>query len=529
MKQLRLEITTKSPVIITSEDSAQVLTGTKTYFTGSMIRGMLAELFIKQQQLGTVAHENETFRDLFLGKLVFTNAYAEVQGERAYPLPRSLQRAKTSQEIRDLVYQPGAAGFKGFSGMGIVANDMIHLASVHSSVHFHMSRQEDHERFEGKSRDGGIYNYESIDAGQTFVTYIYGEEAELNQLIQGLPWKKDTLHIRCGRSRRTGYGHCDIRMNPIENLVCDTKAVAKSIQNNKLLCLRLDSTLLGNQRLGVTLHGINGIGQTVLEELQAAFPTKKLSVDGLDATAYSAMEKVQSFVGIWGVYRPEAMGLSGGSILLIHTDDAWTESELEKLYTVCCKGVGERCEEGFGQLRFWTQENALTLAESNVEATHKAKVPSTLSADTKVLLQTIFENQIVESIRKQAYQDVQYNAKQLRKADRHTYAQLESYIGALSEAATSGAPVDKKIEEGIRRIVETNWGYYGFYLGSNGNGKSESIVNLLLEHAKEPYWVQTSDADSKNLIQTYQLPSISTQTVRKEYWTWFFRYARKVV
>lgn len=529
MKQLRLEITTKSPVIITSEDSAQVLTGTKPYFTGSMIRGMLAELFIKQQQLGTVAHENDTFRDLFLGKLVFTNAYPKVRGERSYPLPRSLQRAKTSQEIRDLVYQAGAAGFKGFSGMGVVANDTIHLASVRRSMHFHMSRQEDHERFEGKSCDGGIYNYESIDAGQTFITYIYGEEIELNQLIQGLPWKKDRLHVRCGRSRRTGYGHCDIRMSPVENLVCDTKAVAKSIQINKLLCLRLDSILLGNQRLGVTLHGMNGIGQTVLEELQAAFPTKKFSVEGLDTTAYSAMEKVQSFVGIWGVYRPEAMGLSSGSILLIHTDDSWSESELENLYIVCCRGVGDRCEEGFGQLRFWVQENELTLAESTEKASNTVEVPSTLSADTKVLLQAILENQIVESIRKQAYQDVQYNAKQLRKADRHTYAQLESYIGALSEASITGAPVDKKIEEGIQRIVETNWGYYGFYLGSNGNGKSESILALLLEKAKEPYWVQTSNTDSKNLIETYQLPSISTQTVRKEYWTWFFRYARKVV
>ena len=114
------------------------------------------------------------------------------------------------------------------------------MTSVRSSVHFHMSRQEDHERFEGKSRDGGIYNYESIDAGQTFITYIYGEEADLQELMQGLPWKQDQLRVRCGRSRRTGYGHCDIRMSPIENVVCDTKAVAKSVQTTKSFCLRLD-------------------------------------------------------------------------------------------------------------------------------------------------------------------------------------------------------------------------------------------------------------------------------------------------
>lgn len=527
MKQLRLEITTKSPVIITSEDSAQVLTGTKTYFTGSMIRGMLAELFIKQQQLGKVAHENATFRKLFLGKLVFTNAYPKVEEERAYPLPKSLQRAKTSQEIIDLVYQPGEAGYKGFSGMGIVKQNELYMTSVRSSVHFHMSRQEDHERFEGKSRDGGIYNYESIDAGQTFITYIYGEEAYLQELMHGLPWKQDRLRIRCGRSRRTGYGHCDIRMSPIENVVCDTKAVAQSIQTTKSFCLRLDSTLLGREQLGITLHGINGVAQTVLEELQEAFPTKTFSVEGLDVTGFAAMEKVQSFVGIWGVYRPEAMGLSAGSILFIRTEDDWTEPEVESLHTLFCKGIGERCEEGFGQLRFWIHDQALTMHEATNDTARKVEGPKTLTASTKELLQAILENQIIESIRKQAYQDVQNNIKQLRKADRHTYAQLESYIGSLCESVGKG--LDPKVKEGIERIIETNWGYYGFFLGTEQESRSESILTLLLDHGKEPYWVQTSDADMNALIQAYDLPAIPVQNVRKEYWTWFFRYARKVV
>lgn len=528
MKQLRLEITTKSPVIITSEDSAQVLIGTKTYFTGTMIRGMLAELFIKKQDLGTTAHEHEGFRNLFFNKLVFTNAYPEVQGERCFPLPKSLQRNKKGTKIIALLDNNGEPGFKGFSGMGVIKENKVHLASVGSSIHFHMSRQGDTERFQGKSNDGGIYNYESIDAGQTFIAYVYGEEEELKRLESGLPWDKNQLSVRCGRSRRTGYGLCQIRKGKIEDIPCNVKAVAKSIAEKETLCLRLDSTLLGTQRLGATVYGINGVGQTVLEELKSIFGEKIDSVDTLSKAAFGSMEKVQGFVGIWGVYRPEAMGLSAGSILQIKTQGKWTKEELYTLHEILHRGIGERCEEGFGQLRFWVQNQKLKPSKSNEDMKNEVQAPRTISDSTKELLQTIIENQIVEAIRKQAYQDVQYNATQLRKADRHVYAQLESYIKPLVET-TEDSPIDKNITDGINRIMQKNWDYYGFFLGTKEGGKSENLATLLLNSAKAPDWIQTSDSDIDKVIESYALRNISDGTVRKEYWTWFFRYARKVV
>lgn len=529
MKQLRLEITTKSPVIITSEDSAQVLTGTKTYFTGTMIRGMLAELFIKAKDLGTTAHENEEFRKLFFNNLVFTNAYPEVQGERSFPLPKSLQRDKTATKIIDLLDNDGEPGFKGFSGMGVIKENKIHLASVASSIHFHMSRQGDTERFQGKSKDGGIYNYESIDAGQTFIAYIYGEEEVLKSLESELPWVKDKLSVRCGRSRRTGYGLCNISKGKIENLLSgDLKLIGMSIANTKSLRLRLDSTLLGTQRLGATLHGINGIGQTVLKELNEVFHPKKFSIEGIDNTAFGATEKIQGFIGIWGVYRPEAMGLSAGSILQIRTEDKLTDDELHTLHELLHKGLGERCEEGFGQLRFWVPDKGLDIEPTKNDSKDTVQAPKEISTSTKELIQKIVDDQIIESIRKQAYQDVQHNATQLRKADRHTYAQLESYIKPLVETPEN-LPIDENIEDGIKRIMENNWGYYGFFLGNNVGAKSESIAALLLDEARAPKWVQTSNTDINQLINDYKLSAISDEIVRKEYWTWFFRYARKVV
>lgn len=531
MKQLRLEITTKSPVIITSEDSAQVLTGTKTYFTGTMVRGMLAELFIKAKDLGTTAHENEGFRKLFFNNLVFTNAYPEVQGERSFPLPKSLQRNKTATKIIDLLDNDGEPGFKGFSGMGVIKEHKIHLVSVASSIHFHMSRQGDTERFQGKSNDGGIYNYESIDAGQTFIAYIYGEEEVLKSLESELPWVKDNLSVRCGRSRRTGYGLCHISKGKIENIPFDDlKLIGKSIADTKKLCLRLDSTLLGSHRLGATLYSINGIGQTVLEELNEVFYPKKFSIEAKinTNTGFGATEKVQGFVGIWGVYRPEAMGLSAGSILQICTEDELTDDELHTLHELLHKGLGERCEEGFGQLRFWVPDKGLDIDPTKDESKDNVQAPNEISNSTKELVQKIVENQIIESIRKQAYQDVQHNATQLRKADRHTYAQLESYIQPLVETPKN-LPIDENIEDGIKRIVENNWGYYGFFLGNKAGAKSESIATVLLEYGKVPEWVQTSNTDINQLINDYTLDTISDKTVRKEYWTWFFRYARKVV
>ena len=192
------------------------------------------------------------------------------------------------------------------------------------------------------------------------------------------------------------------------------------------------------------------------------------------------------------------------------------------------RGIVERCEEGFGQLRFWVQNEKLRLSESNEDVKNEAQAPGSISDSTKELLQTIIDNQIVESIRKQAYQDVQYNATQLRKADRHVYAQLESYIKPLVETSKP-SKIDKNITDGINRIMQKNWGYYGFFLGNKIGVKSESIAELLLEYGKVPKWVQTSNTDINQLISDYKLDAIADDTVRKEYWTWFFRYARKVV
>ena len=89
MKQLHVSITTQSPLVITAESSSRVLTESRDYISGTIVRGILADAYRKARNLGNTAHKDSSFKQLFLGGLQFQAAYPMVKGHRSYPLPQS--------------------------------------------------------------------------------------------------------------------------------------------------------------------------------------------------------------------------------------------------------------------------------------------------------------------------------------------------------------------------------------------------------------------------------------------------------
>ena len=245
MKQLQISITTKSPLVITAESSSQVLTESKNYISGTIVRGILAEAYRKAQNLGKKAHEDATFKRLFLGGVQFHAAYPIVSGHRAYPLPQSLMKPKGEGNIINILEAQGEPGYKVLKGLGYVEGKEIHIAKVDKKIHFHMSRSSESERFAGRSNGGGIYNYEAIEEGQTFEAVIVGEE-DLIHLLQDLELDGHTLKVRVGKAKRTSYGQCDIHFGDI--IDCETGVTEqwlKTLKEGKL-AIRLDSPFISD-------------------------------------------------------------------------------------------------------------------------------------------------------------------------------------------------------------------------------------------------------------------------------------------
>ena len=74
MKQITMTIRTLSPVVLSAMSNATVMTASHSYFSGPIVRGILASRYIQQRELGVHAEEDEAFLSLFFDKLRFVAA-----------------------------------------------------------------------------------------------------------------------------------------------------------------------------------------------------------------------------------------------------------------------------------------------------------------------------------------------------------------------------------------------------------------------------------------------------------------------
>ena len=537
MKQLQVTITTKSPLVITAESSSQVLTESKNYISGTIVRGILADAYIKNhdrkdQKLRKKAHEDATFKQLFLGGLQFQAAYPVVAGHRSYPLPQSLMKPKGEGDIIDILEAPGKPGYKVLKGLGYIDSEpskkdqTIYMAEVDKKIHFHMSRSSESERFAGRSNGGGIYNYEAIGEGQSFEAVISGEEEDLIQLIRGLELEDYTLKARVGKAKRTSYGQCEIQFGDL--IDCETDVSdewVKTLREGKL-AIRLDSPFISNTpTTGWRRNEEDSLVQDFVNALQEAIPNQKVSLKKL----FTGAEVVRNYVGVWQLHRPEELALVAGSVFTFDCSRDWSDADLKALKDVLMTGVGGRKEEGFGQIRPWVLPPSFEIAPVDKDSKQVADVRE-LSKATRKLMRTILKTQDIESIRSQAYVDVQYNKSQLQKADNHTFARLENYVPILANQKGSISDDDKA---SLKKIFETNWKANGLFIGNQQMGKFCDVEEML-KNFKVPEWIIAIGETHQGLRELVNGKQNVEQQEKQdelyfvEYWTWFFKYARKL-
>ena len=222
MQKICFEIETLAPIVISSASNSTVMTSTHSEISGSIIRGVLAKKYIAEKNLQT-PYLDADFKKIFYGKLNFLSATPKILNQRSFILPLSLQSGKKGTEgenkILDLLTEQDIPkGYKNFRGYGIVSDKKIFKIDVKKNISLHMSRNLQNERLAGKSLEGHIYNYESLDTGQKFCGEIIGEEIELKKLVETLNLKNNSAEIFVGKSRFTQYGKCKISFGDIEKI-----------------------------------------------------------------------------------------------------------------------------------------------------------------------------------------------------------------------------------------------------------------------------------------------------------------------
>lgn len=508
MHRVKIFLKTLSPIVLTSESNTTVMTKTHSAFGGSVFRGIFASRFVKEQKLTDEAHD-ETFREIFFGGLKFLPVNPEIFGERSFVLPLSLQSGKAGtsggNKIQDLLAdEKPLRGYKSFRGFGVERDGKFFRAQVKTNMFMHMSRSNENERLSGRSIDGGIYNYEAIDAGQNFSGEIIGDEKLLTKLRDGLNLDGDKMTAYVGRSKFTQYGKCLVTFGEIEDL--------PETNFGSEIFLRLDTPLIPADENFLSAETV--LSTEIADKLDEKFSIGKV---------FASCVEVENFVVPWGMKRPRVSALSAGTVFELKFTSPLTDDEKISLREKIFAGFGTRTEEGFGQLRLWQPSKDFVKGEF----TEEIPKPETFSAETISLAKKILTAHLSERIRLFAYEDAKKLETQLRRGNfTHFFTRLGGIL----------ASVDKKnIRENFKSRLEQEI--------RGGSSFEDHLNNFYTTNRKKFIDVFTGKADLPRKV--HDLMNISAITEVKgvidfadedfsddeffaEYLTNYFRFARKL-
>lgn len=539
MKKIRVKIETLSPIVLATRTNTTVMTSSHDFFSGTLVRGMLAERYIEAKNLGSQAQEDEDFLGLFFDKLRFVAAYPvrASDGKRASLVPASVQRLKDGEAVRDLLSDAPEAGYKTLRGFAVIEDGGIEKVDVAKNISLHMSRSNvkerqnrereisSLERLAGRSRDGAIYNYEAVEKGVRFEGEVFGEDAALESFMAVLGDASWTA--QAGRARHAQYGACRVQLEPVEFM---PESVEPDADNR--INLRLETPLLAADDL---LSSAAAALQQIVDRLNEgtaggfslhAYDPKRSAAQGdVENTVFADFVEVDNFVGIWGMKRPRAVALAAGSVFAVEKESAWTESDKERLQRLLYDGVGARTEEGFGQLRLWHLQ-PLSLAKRMQQKERRAVKSPEVRRRAKELLLCAAQRKMVV-----------YAAEDVQKLTggngvSHFFARLDS-LWMRGQANMQGA-----LREGIRSQKGNATTPFAKNLDAikfNGRSLEELLMKANLAdmpYNKERRWKKELGEDLEAFLEDVGEPDFLTSVTAKDalfyaYWHNFFRFARK--
>jgi CRISPR-associated protein Csx10 len=428
MHGLRYRITATSPLIITGNMGDTNMVSTAELIPGSSLLGVFANKFIKGTNFnGKKPHDDDRFRTWFLkGDLVFTNAYIVTPCEngmkRNFPLPFSIQNEKGNDDrCFDLLFYEANSDEDELqtvseTGYGRLIEDELCRETVKKSINFHHQR----DSATGTSREGIIFNYESIDKGQIFEGNILGSVSNLEAFYDLFFDQDQSIDIYLGRSKNAQYGIAGFKVisqQPEEYQgEIESDREVREIANDKgeIALTMLSDTIVYNK---------DGFSTTERGSLEK-YLQKTLQNDSVKiGDSFMKTGNVESFVSVWLLRRPSETCFLAGSCFLI---EGLSDADSAKLKEIQKNGIGERRGEGFGRVVFgWQDQDKFTRKSNNTIVRKKPK--GDIPSKTKDIIENIVESYLKKEIELKALMEVkEFNPRTLPTG--HLISRLESFI-----------------------------------------------------------------------------------------------------
>lgn len=512
MKRIKVEVTAIDSLVITASGGNGVLTASGDFISGTMLRGIFAGEYIREKKLGIEAHRDKDFRRLFFGKVNFIDAMPSYNGVAAFPVPFSVMKDKAGNKLMDMLKEDKPqAGYKNMRGLAVVEDKKLCSISVNKNILFHMSRSTESERIKGRSADGQIFNYESIDPGQQFIGEIIGEEEDLTQLLDVVP--RDGFMAHVGRSRFAQYGTVKIQLRNIE----DVESV--KVPAGKELYIRALTPI-------IPFTGFISSADRALREMCGNL------TDGIKVSkVFAAATDIDNFVNIWGMKRPRVQALGAGTVFALEKDE-WTVEDMHRLESAMFGGVGQRTQEGFGQLRIWQAD----ICEKGNDVPCIAENQSDnilISGMAKDITSKVVEKFVLEQLKQYAYDDA-VNMQNHIKGKTHFFARLLQELG--------NEPNDnirqmfgKKVENAQNEKKNSPYAKALKLISVNDTHFEDLFTDFSCRMPYLDKWHKTmsrNDLKIKDLLNKIDMQisdeEISNGKYFHDYWYWLFHYCRKL-
>ena len=525
--KLDIKIDAKAPIVLTNKSNNTVLTTSSDAINGTIIRGALAGLYIRKYQLGSQAHLDKDFQSLFLDAGIrFLPANPVAASQRTDILPMSIMQDKITKTIRDAAYSTNTGpGWKNLNGYGTIVKDKIHMAQIEKNISLHMSRNQENERISGKSEEGHIYNYEAIQAGQSFIGTLIGPQTLLEKMQEKLNLTEGT-EIYIGRSKYNQYGYCQLTADKIQKLNL-VENINKAVDEQGFVTLYCTTPYIPCWPTGDNRQVLLEIVQNISNRCPA-FEFE------LGETIFAKTEKIINYVGAWNLKRNEEQAISAGSVfkLKCKAHQQWPAEAAQALEQVM-SGIGvRRNQEGYGQLRLWQKNTKLIMNEADVDTQRPA---SSLSEQVIDVVVAILHNRIRKEIRQKAFKALDKSNIKSMAGKNHLFSRLESILencyqknpAKCSELFQQNINIEirpkSKAETNLRKMILHNTSMLDILRGTKANPEWQ---NFSWEQPFENAILNREIREMANEIE-YQLPQIEAGDFYYEYWLWFFRHARK--
>lgn len=425
MKAIRYRIEALSPLLFTSNTGDPNMVSTLDYIPGTHLRGLFANEYIRKNNLKNRAEQDERFCRWFLkGDVRFLNAYITSKDERGethsyYPVPLSVQKEKYGEDYYDLFYKEDPPDTKVKEGCYRFEGTLMYRESVKKSLNFHHARDRDR----GASKEGFIFNYESIDEGQVFEGLILGSEEDLKEILNIVT--NGIYYL--GRSRNNQYGKVRFQILNKEPEDFGSEIRGLEIEQGEAVLTLLSDTIIYNE---------NGFSVVDVREFEKAIGCKVKK-------AFIRATEEEGFISKWRLKTPQERCFRAGSCFLIeiNAEDIPRLKELQK------NGIGEMTYAGFGRFVTGWHGNETYQSEDNKKPGKTYRKPSQeVPEPVKTLVNEIILDNLISYQQKDA----------IKKANEFTKLPPPSLLSKLEKAVVDGKLADVLEKDNLKDKARTN-------------------------------------------------------------------------